>query len=759
MQEEGGRRQLGSSQTARDSFSAILFALIALSALGSKLSAQTADIRGIVSDSTTGERLPYANVVIRNSQRGAATNLNGFYLIPSVPRGEFEVVASYIGYESRTSTVFVGDSSVVILNFRLTQTSVRSGEVVVTGRQESRLSEISTSVQSMSAEEIRSVPVPAQEDLFRSLGVLPSFVSTSDVSSRFFVRGGAGDQNLILLDGMKIYNPYHAFGVFSSFDPELVRTADVYVGAFPPGYGGSLSSVVDIKTRSGRSDRPGARASVTFLSADAGVEGTTFLGGGITWIGSVRRSLFNQTLTKFLKQSTPLSFYDTYVKATFPGDQGGFMSVQGFFSGDDVRDPDPLKPDYQWRTSSVALRLTGLVSDRLYSEGTVYISKFTAMVDPKSSTTIRPEKSSVREPGLKAQLTAYGESGDFYIFGFNMAFPELEFTLVNQVDANVRLYSINPEGYCWFRYQTVSDPWMLDAGVQLDFVSPFVRTVSYEIFQPRLNVAYTLNETWKLKASYGRITQQSVTVNNEDDIISLFDAWISVPTNYRSEIADHYVGGVGGNITPDLSVDFQAYYKYFSNLLTYNRDKIDALDPDYIQGRGRSYGLETMVRWKNDWFDGYAAYSLGWARLRNGGIIYPPRYDRRHSLKTMATRQLLAGLELVVRWDYGSGLPFSQSIGYFDRLTFGDPFRNPDPGETGTPYIRLGQKNGARLPPYHRLDIGMSYTFSLGALKSSLGISIINVYSSKNLFYFDRKTGERIDMLPFFPSLTLKMEY
>ena len=132
---------------------------------------------------------------------------------------------------------------------------------------------------------------------------------------------------------------------------------------------------------------------------------------------------------------------------------------------------------------------------------------------------------------------------------------------------------------------------------------------------------------------------------------------------------------------------------------------------------------------------------------------------RRHSLKTLVTRELLPGLEVVARWDYGSGFPFSQSIGYFDRLTFGDPFRNPDPGETGVPYIRLGEKNGARLPPYHRLDLGLSYTFTLGALRSSLGVSVINVYNSRNLFYFDRKTGRRIDMLPFFPSLSLKMEY
>jgi len=721
--------------------------------------AQDSDLRGLVSDSTTGERLPFANVVIRGTHFGAATNTNGFYLIPSVPPGEYEIVASYLGYQTQTIKIQIGASNVLTVNFSLKESIFETEEVVVTGCLPSRFGEIATSFHTLSQAQIKRVPVPAQEDLFRSLQVLPSFVSTGDVSSRFYVRGGAGDQNLILLDGMKIYNPYHAFGVFSSFDPDLIRTVEIYTGAFPAGYGGRLSSVIDIKTRTGRSDRVGAKASANFLSANAGIEGLTFLGGNITWLGSVRKSLFNQTLTTFLNQTTPLSFYDAYVKLSFPGEEESFMNLQAFFSGDDVRDFDPERPDYRWRNSAFSVNLSGLVSDRLYSEGTVYISSFNAVVDAKSSPTLKPTTSRVHDVGIRAQLTAYTESASMFMFGFELSFPELEYHVINRVGALLRLSSINPEGSTWLRYQYSKKRYLVDLGVHASIATLFIRSAGLEILQPRVNVSYALTDYWKLKGSFGRVIQESVTINNEDDVISLFDAWISVPKELPVEIADHLVAGISGNPYPQISVDVQAYFKYFSSLVTYNRNKIDATDPDYVTGRGQAYGIETMVNWSATFFALYAAYSFGSVSVTNGGLTYPPRYDRRHSLKTLISKEIVNNLEVAFRWDYASGFPFSQSIGYFDRLTFGDPFRNPDPGETGDPYIRLGSKNGARLPPYHRLDAAISYRFSLGALKAFFGLSAINLYNSRNLFYFDRKTGRRIDMLPFFPSVNVKMEY
>ncbi|HEX7573760.1 MAG TPA: TonB-dependent receptor [Bacteroidota bacterium] len=194
------------------------------------------DIEGVVSDSATGERVPGANVIVRGTNRGAATNNNGFYLISSVPSGTYTLVVSAVGYQRRTIPVAVSGTGAQTVNIKLATRLIETREVVVETQSISALTERSASVHIITPKELQRLPAAGQQDLLRSLQVLPGITSTSDVSAKFFVRGGAGDQNLILLDGMKVYNPFHAFGLFSIFDPDIIRNAEVYTGAFPAGY-------------------------------------------------------------------------------------------------------------------------------------------------------------------------------------------------------------------------------------------------------------------------------------------------------------------------------------------------------------------------------------------------------------------------------------------------------------------------------------------------------------------------------------------
>ena len=157
--------------------------------------------------------------------------------------------------------------------------------------------------------------------------------------------------------------------------------------------------------------------------------------------------------------------------------------------------------------------------------------------------------------------------------------------------------------------------------------------------------------------------------------------------------------------------------------------------------------------------DIYTAYTISWTTITASGFTHSPKYDRRHTLNALTVFHLADNLDLSLRWEVGSGFPYSQTVGYYDRLTFSDVFRNPQFGETGNPFIRLGTKNSSRLPTYHRLDASLNYRFSLGFINGTLGAHIVNVYDQKNIFYFDRKTGQQINMLPFFPSATLSLEY
>ena len=724
------------------------------------LLAQGVDLRGVVSDSTTGEKIPFANVTIVGLNRGASSNLQGFYLIPNLLPGRYTIAASSVGYATRTATAEVRGTQPVVVNFRLPLRPVELSEVMVTATAKRELTEIHTSVHVLEQRDIHAVPMAAQEDIFRSIGILPGIVSTSDVSSQFYVRGGAGDQNLILLDGMRIYNPYHAFGIFSVFDPDIVKTTEVYTGAYPADYGGRLSSVVSMTTKDGGSNSISGRANINFLSSKLQLDGPFPVGEDVTFLLSGRKSLFSQTFTKFLNKDVPLSFFDGFAKVMFqPGQSQGKFSLQTFQSGDDLKSSDPNQPDYSWRTSATGFTASGLIDDRLYVTAVGFESRVTAERDAKQSKTISAAFTSVLETGMRANATAYLDSGDLFFFGFDFSFPTLDYNTTNSFGARSELTSSLVDASASIRYQTAPGKLRADVGLFFDFGSLFERSGGLEVLQPRINVSYELWDTWKAKAAYGRFTQSIVTVNNEDDIISVFDAWIRVPEGLKSEQADHFVLGLGGNFLPSLSTNFETYFKNYESLVLYNRDKVGPLDPDYIGGTGKAYGVECMIRFGSDIVDLYAAYTLSLTTVTSNGFTYYPRYDRRHNLNLLSVLHVAPAFDVTLRWTLGSGFPFSQSVGYYDRLNMQPLFRGSYLGETGNPYVILGDKNASRLPAYHRLDASASYRFTIRPITGNVGVNIINVYNQKNIFYFDRKTGEQTNMLPFFPTATLTIDF
>ena len=696
--------------------------------------------------------------MLLNTNRGAASNLQGFYLITNVPPGQYRVSAGSVGYETRIKDISIRPGAPMTVSFQLPSKPVELTGVEVAGTAKKELSEIQTSVHVLEQRDIRAVPMAVQEDIFRSIGILPGVVSTSDVTSQFYVRGGAGDQNLILLDGMKIYNPYHAFGIFSIFDSDLIKTTEVYTGAFPAEYGGRLSSVVSMTTRDGGSKKLSGRANINFLSTKLELDGPSI--PNTTWLISGRKSLFSETFTKFLNRDLPLSFYDGLMKFTAEAGQGqAKYSVQWFFSGDKMQSPKPTEPDYSWRTSAFGLVASSLIQDRVYVNVVGFGNSFTGMRDAKSSTDVTSATASVREVGVRANGTVYTDSHDLFMFGFEFSFPTLEDYIVNNAGVHLHYYSDLFESSVWAHYQLSMGSLKSDMGVNVDLGDLMGKNGGWGTIQPRLNFSYPVWETWIAKASYGRFTQNLITLNNEDDIISIFDMWIQLLGSLKPEQADHYVIGLEGNPLRNLSASFQSYFKNYRSLVVYNRDKIDSRDPDYINGTGKAYGFETLLRYGSPALDLYLSYSLGWTMVTTSGFEYNPRYDRRHTLNLLVTYRPMDGVEIGARWQFGSGLPFTQSVGYYDRITLSNIFRGPWVSETPKPYVMLGDKNSARMPSYHRLDASVTYRFTVRPISGSFGLNIVNVYNHKNIFYFDRKTGQQVDMLPFFPTATLSLEF
>lgn len=721
------------------------------------LFAQKADVRGVVVDSSSGEKIPYATITVMGTTRGAVTNNNGFYLLANLPHGTYQIVATSLGFEPITKTVIVRGKDAITVNFNLYSKPVEVNEVVITGGRKKELEEINTSIHVLDQKELQKVPVAAQDDLFRSIQIIPGIVSSADVNSKFYVRGGAGDQNLILLDGMKIYNPYHAFGIFSIFDPDIIKTTEVYTGAFPAGYGGRLSSVINLVSRNGNQKEFHGNASLNFISGKVQLEGPVF--DQSSWIISARKSLFNDAFKNFLKDPAPISFYDLFAKVNLGGSEYGRQSVQMFVSGDDIISPKSFEADHRWRTTSFAVTFSDLIEERIYVDAVAYGSSFSIARDAKQSPVVRSAESAITDGGIRGELTIYTETKDMYFLGFDVNVPRYLYKYITPSNLNVEVQNTAIETWAWFRYQLNYDRLKADIGVHSDIISLFN---GYEVttsFQPRVNVSYLLESDWRLKLSYGIFSQNLITLTNEDDIISLFEAWIFIPSTLEPEVAHHYIAGIEGNIFSELSLNMQVYRKDYKSLVVYNREKKFAQESDYINGYGDSYGVETLFRYRYSWLDLYVAYTLGWTSVTTGNFTYSPRYDRRHTLNILNSTQLSENLDIGIRWEFGSGYPYTQTVGFYERVSFPELGREPFQGENGRAYSILGEKNTARLPVYHRMDINLTYKYSYDRYTGNFGVNLVNVYNNKNILYYDRKTLQTITMLPFFPSAFVKVEF
>jgi hypothetical protein len=710
----------------------------------------------VIADSATGERVPGANVMLRGTNRGASTNNNGFYLISSVPPGTYELVVGAVGYQRRTVPVTVVGTGSQTVNVRIVARLIETREVIVETQSISSLTERSASVHVITPKELQRLPAAGQQDLLRSLQILPGITSTSDVSAKFFVRGGAGDQNLILLDGMKVYNPFHAFGLFSILDPDIIRNAEVYTGAFPAGYGGRLSSVVNVTTRDGNLTQVSGNANINFLSGKLELDGP--LGDDNSWMVSGRTSLLTNSIDKMIPNSAPMKFTDLFFKGTI-GTSTGRFGIRGFTSGDDVQPPGLDQPNYTWRNAAFSAVFSSLVADRLYFDATTSYSRSTIDQVPKAPGLLNPASSKLEEVDFRVEMTSFLEDQNTLFEGFEFNFPSVTDSLYTR-NVYPRLYQESTlEWYAWVRYAGLAGAFRYDLGLHGDIGLMMNGGKLLQCIQPRFTLSYDFGGSWIGKASLGVFTQNLITVSNEDDLISLFDAWVILPDNLRPEEARHYVLGIEGNVLPSLATSLQAYIKDYRSLTLYNANKVFPDDPDYLNGTGLARGLEFLVRYGSSLLDLYGSYALAEVTVSAGGVTYPPRYDRRHTVKAIGTVHIIDGLDATLRWEYGSGYPFTQNDGSYSRLTLGDIGTDPIPEGAGGIASALGAKNAARLPAYHRMDAGVSYKITVGMFRGTVGASVINLYDAKNILYFNRNTGRTAYMTPFLPTASFTLEF
>ncbi len=738
-----------------------LFACVALSA-GQE---RTYTIKGSVVDSLSGERLPYATLRIEGSSIGTYTNDQGYFVLPGVPVQLRRIIVSDIGYKERIYEL-KRNTPIVEALFQILPEPTTFSPVEVTGQYKGQMKPVAPSTTVFYPSDIARANGLFNNDIVQAVTQLPGIVTVGGMSNQYYVRGGAADQNLVTIDGIRVYNLFHAFGLFSLIDPLIVKVADFSSGGFQAQYGGRLSSVLDVETRDGDMHSYNAAGSFDLLSTDIMLSGPVplgILGNSSSFVGFFRTSLYRNALGRYFGKNMPFQFFDGFGKLTSDFTSTGHISIEYFSTGDQITSSNPADPNYSWRDIGFALSGNYLFSNQYSLRFSVSTSQYRAEQIPQSSNYLYYESDKIIDPAFFGELTYYPSPGSQLDFGLLFTFPSYNFTFTNAFNIPLIINDQEVEPNMWMKYkwELIKD---LDAelGMRFDLSRAFALLSGAGkgyVGDPRATLTYNFSPDASLYLTAGEYHQRIISLNNEDDIYTPFELIVPIPessSNLSDEEAYHYI--LGGRFAPlnVFGMRAEVYYKDFAKLVTANRNKIDKNDPDFIMGSGVSYGLEVTGEYDVGTMYLSGGYSYAKVTENSAGFEFFPRYDRRHQVNISSGWMPPPGFWLRAHWEFGSGLPYTALNGFYPQLVIDPTNLSGYPAGLTTSQLVFGQKNSARMPAYERLDLSASYRMSILGMDCSSELMLINVFDRKNVFYIDNVSGDVEYSLPFIVNLSLK---
>jgi carboxypeptidase-like protein/TonB-dependent receptor-like protein len=713
-------------------------------------------LRGFVTDNSTGEALPFGNVFIEELNTGSSTDENGYFFISAIPSDKsYTVIVTYVGYETKEIEVYIAPGKITETNFELISAGIELQQIEKVGQKEIEKNATDIGLERISVKKLETLPKGVEADVFRTLQYTAGVSFVGDVSARYYVRGGAGNQNLVLLNGITVYNPFHAMGLFSVIDPDMINSVEFYKGGFPEECGGRLSSVMDIISKDGNRNRFSGKATASYLTGKVLLEGPLPTG---SFMVTARKSYNNDILKKFLnEQSIPIDFYDASFKINFenPIIPNGKFSFFGFISKDKLNNNDPFREDFNWTNNIFGFKWTQVYDSPLYSTLVISNSSFRGEVVQNFSSA-KPRLNELNDFTLDMSFNYIFDSRDEIALGLIIKTINSKLYTENKQGAATDIDEFGGSINFYTKYKFLRfDKFGADIGARMNTAS-FSAGGEFTI-EPRILLTYNILPQLTLKGTYGVFLQEITTVTDEREVVSLFEPWIITPDYIEPAKSTQYAMGVDYYFTESLKLKIEGYYKEIENLSAINETKEVSSDPDLIVGSGESYGWEFQVNYDRLPFSISSSYTLSWSYKEIENWLYYPRYDNRHSFNISFEYNFGNGWSASTVWNYSSGLPTTELIGFYDRLLFGD-FDNPASNNfTIEPFPILGDRNIARLPDYHRLDISLTKQLKLFYIDVDIALSIINVYDRANLFYFERQNNRRVNMLPFMPTATIKI--
>lgn len=775
-------------------------------------------VKGIVTDQSSGESLPFVNVRVAGEQIGASSNVDGYFTILNVPTDTNTLVFSYLGY--RTTEIYLTPNLKMDgLSVELDPAGSEISEVTVTAEREDLLqaAEQISSIK-MSTAKIALLPSLGEKDIFRAFQLMPGVSAVNEQTSGLYVRGGTPDQVLTQFDGFTVYNVDHLFGFYSAFNANAIKDVQLYKSAFDAKYGGRLSSVVDITGKDGNNRSRNVGFDVGMLSANFWLEQP--FGEKVTTIATVRRSwrgpIYNKVFEKFGKSSnsstttdvpqgpgggrfsgTSVSswFYDMNFKTTWKPNKRDVFSIS-FYNGKDELDNSQtpglggrfgggssikLTDLTDWGNTGGSAKWSARWNKRLYSNTLLSFSTYFSNRDRTTSGTItRPGSDSTET--IRRGTLEYNRLKDFTFrndwewkitdnqdlgFGISATHNDLIYTF-SQNDTATILDRHNTgqtlTGYVQDKFSFFKEKLSITPGLRATWFSPTGKTY----LEPRFNAQFQISKKIKIKAAAGKYNQFVKRVIREDIFSGSRDFWVLANDNRLPvSSSEQYVGGVSWE-NRNWLFDAEAYYKPLHGLSEYSlRTNPGPPSPgggglnyeeNFFDGDGISRGIDLLFQKKYGKWNGWLGYTLGEVRHNfpaYGENDFYASHDVTHEFK-MTHLYKWRKFDFSATFVYATGKPYTAPEGaYTIKLLDG----------TTQDFLNVSAKNAYRLPAYHRMDVAATYHFTLGNSPASLNASIFNLYNRTNVWYkqfevIDNQLIESdVNYLGFTPNLTFSYKF
>jgi CarboxypepD_reg-like domain/TonB-dependent Receptor Plug Domain len=771
----------------------VFFPMIVQPVFSKDETSKSATISGFVRDARTGETLTGAAIYPKeNTAVGITTNSYGYFSL-TLPLGDYTIIIQYLGYKTKAISLELREN--LKFNVDLEEGSIALKEITITGEKNNKNVVSGELISKINVKEIQNIPVIlGEKDILKTIQLLPGVTPAGEGNAGFFVRGGSVDQNLILLDEAPVYSPSHLLGFFSTFNSDAIKDITMYKGGFPAEYGGRLSSVVDIKMNEGNNKEFHVSGGIGIIASRLAVEGPILKNKGSFMI-SARRT-YADIFLKLLpgkgadsipKKST-LYFYDLNMKANWQFTGSDRLYFSCYLGRDNFNLGGVL--GLSWGNITATTRWNHIFSDKIFSNTSLIFSRYSYNFNVAVGVRNMNVVSEIQDWNLKEDLHYYLNSNNTLKFGFNSIYhtfvpSKVDSTIFFHVRSMDNRYALENALYI-SNEQTFSPHLKATYGLRYSLfssigpgtiytynkVSDIVDSTTYpkgKIFntygglEPRLLVNYIINDSNSVKVSYAR-TRQYIHLLSNTTSTTPFDLWLPSNVNIPPEIADQYTLGYFRNFSNNLfETSVEIYYKTLQNQIDYrngaNLILNSKVESQLVFGKGWGYGAEFLIRKKYGKLTGWISYTISRTKRQfndiNDGIAFLAKQDRPHNVAIVGMYELSPKLTFSATWIYISGSVVTFPSGRY--VVDGNII----------PYYT--ERNGYRMPDYHRLDVGLTWQRKrTKSFESNWNFSIYNVYARPNAYAINfqqdpndpaRMQAVRLSLFRFVPAFTYNFKF